>query len=185
MIREVLEKVARGYLPATNEPFRDNALAGYLRKDAAEAISNALQNSYYVCKGSPGQGVWADVPWIGIFDPTVTSSATCGYYVVYLFAADMQKIYLVLGQGTTAVREEFKTNTRAALIRYAGIMRDRLPEAKARFSGDPISLNGTSTLARDYEPTIALSATYDLTSFLLKRSSAMICERWSGCTRCS
>ena len=34
-------------------------------------------------EGSPGQGNWAAVPWISVFDPAITTSATRGYYVVY------------------------------------------------------------------------------------------------------
>src|SRR5262249_52580282 len=36
-------------------------------------------------EGSAGAGNWAAVPWISVFDPAITTSATRGYYVVYLF----------------------------------------------------------------------------------------------------
>lgn len=162
MIRESLEYVGAHYLAATQQTFSKHTIADYLRQQAAHAVSDAIGNSYYICKGSPGQGNWADVPWIGIFDPTVTDTATRGYYVVYLFSADMQHVYLCLGQGTTAVREEFKRDTHDALIRFGGLMRDRLPEAKGRFSANAIELHGNTTLARDYEPAVALSVGYDI-----------------------
>ena len=169
MIREALVHVASRYLAAINEPFKDHPLANYLRDFVPPAITEALGSNYYLCKGSPGQGNWADVPWIGIFDPTVTTSATRGYYVVYLFSADMQNISLALGQGTTIVREEFKRNTHDALNRFAGLMRDRLPEARARFQGRNIDLRGRTTLAHDYEPATAISVTYDATALPSER----------------
>lgn len=161
MIRECLEYIETHYLAATVQTFSKHPIADYMRQQAAQAIADAVGNSYYICKGSPGQGNWADVPWIGIFDPTVTETATRGYYVVYLFSADMRRVYLCLGQGTTAVRDEFKRDTHDALLRFAGLMRDRVPEAKGRFAPGAIELGGASTLARDYEPAIALSTVYE------------------------
>jgi 5-methylcytosine-specific restriction protein A len=59
-------------------------------------------------EGSPGQGNWAAVPWISVFDPVITTSATSGYYVVYLFHATKPIVHLSLNQGATKVREDFK-----------------------------------------------------------------------------
>ena len=102
------------------------------------------------------------MPWIAVFDPTVTTSATRGFYVVYLFASDMSAVYLSLIQGTTVVREEFKSDTHDELRRLSELMRARLPEAKGRFSAEPIDLKGRTRLAQDYEPATALSVRYPL-----------------------
>jgi len=59
----------------------------------------------------------------------------------------MQRVYLCLAQGTTEVREEFGAKAVDALVRFAGIMRDRVPEAWKRFSLAPIELLGSSLLA--------------------------------------
>jgi 5-methylcytosine-specific restriction protein A len=161
MIRETLEHIAKNYLASKEEGFTSHPLANYLRHDGPAAISEALGNPLYLCKGSAGQSDWADVPWLAVYNPNITTTATEGYYVVYLFAADMARVHLCLAQGTTKVREEFGRNTRDALMRFAGVMRDRLSEAKDRFSAQAIELHGSSTLARDYEPSIALSASYE------------------------
>ena len=162
MIRETLSRIADQYLSAKNNNFTGHPLANYLRHDAPAAIAAALDNSLYLCKGSAGQSDWADVPWIGVYNANITTTATEGYYIVYLFDAEMTKVHLTLAQGTTKVREEFGRNTHDALTRFAGVMRDRLPEAKGRFSPSAIALHGSSTLAKDYEPSIALSASYDV-----------------------
>ena len=63
-------------------------------------------------EGSSGAGNWAAVPWISIFDPSVTTSATRGYYVVHLFHTSDPVVHVSLNQGTTAVREEFGNRAR-------------------------------------------------------------------------
>jgi 5-methylcytosine-specific restriction protein A len=162
MLREALSYIAANYRNATTQDIAGNAVAQFIRGDAAEVVRNALGNDHFQVTGSPGQGNWADVPWIGIFDPPVTTSATRGFYIVYLFAADMAAVYLTLNQGTTSVREEFKSQTLSELRRLAELMRARLPEAKGVFSAEPILLKGRTGLPQDYEAATALSARYDL-----------------------
>lgn len=45
------------------------------------------------------------MPWIAVFDPAITTSATRGYYVVYLFHAEQPLVHLSLNQGTVAVSD--------------------------------------------------------------------------------
>ena len=144
------------------EPLKEHFLADYLRKEAPTEIAASLHNPAFMVEGSPGRGNWAEIPWIAIFDPVVTTTATQGYYPVYLFSADMSSVYLSLNQGTTSVRKEFKAGTHEELGRLAALMRARLPEAAGRFSQEPITLNGVGELAEDYEAAAALSAQYSI-----------------------
>jgi hypothetical protein len=41
------------------------------------------------------------VPWIALLDPDVTTTATDGLYVVYLYTADSDAVYLSMNQGAT------------------------------------------------------------------------------------
>ncbi len=163
-IRDVLKDIADTYVAAKAEPFTGNPVAAYLRQDAPVAVSSALGNPYFRVTGSPGQGQWAEVPWIAVFDPNVTTSATNGQYVVYLFAADVGRVFLTLAQGTTIIREEFGNGTHGELRRRAELIRARLPERLSRFSDAAVELGGTTTLARDYEPSVAFATAYDLSS---------------------
>ena len=81
---------------------------------AAEAVEQALGElqAGFLVEGSAGKGPWAAVLWISVFDPAITTSATDGYYVVYLFHVNQPIVHLSLNQGTTKVREEFKAQTR-------------------------------------------------------------------------
>jgi len=49
---------------------------------------------HFIYKSSPGRPPnWASVPWLGIFDPNVTTSPQRGYYLALLFSVDMKRIY--------------------------------------------------------------------------------------------
>ncbi len=71
--------------------------------------SSFINKENYLITGSAGQGNWADVPWIAVFDKEITTSATIGYDIAYLFRADMSGVYLSLNQGWTYFKENYKT----------------------------------------------------------------------------
>jgi 5-methylcytosine-specific restriction enzyme A len=109
-----------------------------------------------VVEGSPGQGNWATVPWISVFDPVMTTSATRGYYVVYLFHSHQPLVYLSLNQGTTAVREEFASKAREVLADRAEFMRKRVADYStmlpASISGRALDCRGTTSLVTRSAP---------------------------------
>ena len=116
-LRETLQRILSDYRDAIEVPLQGHPLAQFIRGEAAETVSAALGElgAGLVVEGSPGQGNWATVPWISVFDPAITTSATRGYYVVYLFHAHDPVVHLSLNQGTTAVREEFHARAREIL----------------------------------------------------------------------
>ncbi len=57
-------------------------------------------------EGSIGRGVNTNYPWLGIFDNRVSTGATNGFYVVFLFSDDFEDIYLTLNQGSTIQTKE-------------------------------------------------------------------------------
>jgi 5-methylcytosine-specific restriction enzyme B len=76
-----------------------------------EQLPFILQDRY-VIKGSVGQGVWTNVPWIDIMNKEVTTSTQRRYYIVYLFSDDMSKLYLAFAQGVTETPKEEITTSR-------------------------------------------------------------------------
>jgi 5-methylcytosine-specific restriction protein A len=159
-LQKTISSIAKGYAAASNEEFAGHELAKFIRRDAPKALVSAIGSPGFIAKGSSGQSTWADVPWLAVFDPFVTVSATRGYYIVYLFSADMRFVYLCLGQGTTAVKEEFGRAWRAELRRRAQLIIDRTSSSVAGLSKELISLGGATTLAQSYEPAVALSKRY-------------------------
>src|SRR5208282_2412328 len=132
-LRDTLATIITEYPSAKAEPFAANPLAAFIRQNAAEAVEEALGElgEGLQVEGSAGAGNWAAVPWISVFDPAITTSATHGYYVVYLFHIAKPVVHLSLNQGTTAVREEFGARAREILQDRADLMRKRV----ADFSG--------------------------------------------------
>jgi 5-methylcytosine-specific restriction enzyme A len=163
-IREVLQNILTKYLAAKSEPLESHPLAQFIRKDAEDAVQQALGElaAGLMVEGSPGQGNWATVPWISIFDPAITTSATRGYYVVYLFHANAPIVHLSLNQGTTTVRKEFKVRTREILQDRADLMRKRVAEYTQALAANEIELGSEEGLPGDYMAGHALGKTYFL-----------------------
>jgi hypothetical protein len=78
--------------------------------------------------GSGGKGTATLTPWVGFFDPDETTSPEEGLYAVYLFAADLRSVSLMLLQGITKLdRELGHREARAHLASQAAAIRAALP----------------------------------------------------------
>lgn len=90
-MRDALIRILNEYISNKAQPFADNALADFLRHGAPDEIRRVTYlTSKYLVKGAAGQGNWAEIPWICVFDKDITTSAQEGYYIVYLFDANME-----------------------------------------------------------------------------------------------
>ncbi len=104
------------YLNATGEDFTKHPVANHMRHDFRDAVKVAVgTNDRLIFKGSAGQGTWSKGPWVGIFDPLITSTPQSGYYPVYLFREDMAGVYLSLNQGMTEAKKLYKSDAKTAL----------------------------------------------------------------------
>jgi 5-methylcytosine-specific restriction protein A len=165
-LRETLERILTSYHDATVAPLEGHPLAQFIRGEAEETVSAALGElgAGLVVEGSPGQGNWAAVPWISVFDPSITTSATRGYYVVYLLHAHEPVVHLSLNQGTTAVREEFHARAREILRDRADLMRKRVGDFTEKLPVHGIDLGSMARLPGDYVAGHALGVSYSLDS---------------------
>src|SRR5450759_252567 len=163
-LRETLQTILADYPKAKSEPLESHALAQFIRGEAEDAVQAALGvlGAGLLVEGSPGQGNWAAVPWISVFDPAITTSATRGYYVVYLFHAHEPVVHLSLNQGTTAVREEFAGKARDMLADRAEFMRKRVAEYGTLLPVQTIELGSNARLPGDYVAGHALGTSYTL-----------------------
>lgn len=163
-LRETLQTILTDYPSAKSEPLEGHVLARFIRQDAKTTVQEALGElgAGLVVEGSPGQGNWATVPWISIFDPAITTSATAGYYAVYLFHANESTVHLSLNQGTTKVREEFGARTREILRDRGDLMRQRVADFAQLLPIGIIDLGTESRLPGDYVAGHALGKTYAL-----------------------
>ena len=114
--------------------FMGGALWHCVKHFNSETLANAIETALGVrqtgllVEGSPGQGNWAQVPWAAIFEPGITTSATRGFYPVYLFDIGGGSVHLSLNQGTTTVRQEFGRLTQQVLADRAALMRKRVQD---------------------------------------------------------
>jgi 5-methylcytosine-specific restriction protein A len=106
MLQSVIEKVLHEYPIVSKENFKNHPFASYLRNDVPSLLSKSLNLlDIYSIKASPGNGAWAWVPWIAVFNKLITDSVTSGIFLVYLFRADFSGIYLSLSQGTASQKK--------------------------------------------------------------------------------
>ncbi|MED1410376.1 MULTISPECIES: MrcB family domain-containing protein [Bacillus] len=100
-LREGFLMVMDGYLDAKKGSTKDHRLAKFFREDITAEIKRLpfIDHSKYSVTGSAGIGVWASIPWIAIMHKDITTSTQRGYYIVYLFSEDMERLYLTIGQG--------------------------------------------------------------------------------------
>jgi 5-methylcytosine-specific restriction protein B len=88
--------------------------------DRLQALVSKIGYENIIVKTSIGQGGFADVPWICLFDPRITTKASAGHYPVYLFAADMKQLYLAYcisngemdknAEGSSKLKEKLATD---------------------------------------------------------------------------
>lgn len=106
-LRAFVERFLNEYVQEKSNTFAGNPLGEFIRNSATKLVKQAgnLSDSDYVVTGSVGQGNWAMVPWLGVFNKKITTSATKGVYIVYLLAKDGKTLYLTFNQGCTELRK--------------------------------------------------------------------------------
>ncbi|WP_434778908.1 MrcB family domain-containing protein [Neisseria sp. Ec49-e6-T10] len=100
-LNEAIHQILSNYLQTKTAPFTKNKLASFIRNDIPKRIIKNVVSSTENLKfsGSCGMSQWSEVPWIAVLDKRITSTTQEGFYVVYLFQADMKGVYLSLNQG--------------------------------------------------------------------------------------
>lgn len=115
-LRAAFSRLLEAYPESVHSSFAGNPIAEFIRKDLVESVKEIVgPNQRYLVQGSAGQGVWAQVPWLAVFDRFVTKSAQDGYYVVYLVRQDCRGLYLSLNQGVTQLRGQYGSGTKETL----------------------------------------------------------------------
>lgn len=124
-----------------------------------------LVTAGYTTKGSAGSGAGARCPWVAIFDPDETNTATRGMYVVYLFAADMKTVALSLNQGVTELTKIHGAPKARGLLRSeADAIFAELPTEKTKGLDSSIDLKSTAELPKAYEAGNIAARVYDTNS---------------------
>lgn len=127
-LRTIVEKILNEYIGARKEVFAGHTMGLFFRNEIPKTIyaTGIVNEETHLITGSVGQGNWAFVPWVCIFNRSVTLSATKGVYIVYLLAKDGKTLYLTFNQGCTDIR---KSHTKVDTI---AIMRKKAADVVAR-----------------------------------------------------
>ena len=131
-MREQILRFMQECPAAKSQPFADNPFGVFVRTEIPKKIyeTGLVDRAKYLITGSVGQGIWSKVPWIGIFDRSITTSATQGVYIVYLLSKDSKRLYLTFNQGCTEIR---KQHNKRDTIR---IMHDRADQIRGKVSSN-------------------------------------------------
>ncbi|GAA1937385.1 MrcB family domain-containing protein [Amycolatopsis minnesotensis] len=141
-----------------------DSAAQVLLRSAGTELAPLARGYTIVGRGGMGQGAY--VPWIAVFDPDETETATRGLYVVYLFAADMSTVSLSLNQGVTDARKQWGSKARGRLADQSAAIRERLERSLITGLAETIDLHNTSQLPGDYEAGNLVARTYTIASML-------------------
>jgi len=136
MLREFLQNISEGLSDGIPNFYKENPLAISIREDGKRIIESLLPDHYsdYKVEGSAGRGRWADIPWVAIYNCSITDKASQGYYLVYLIPNSSNKIILGLAQSFQEAEKEFGKDSNQNLDKQAEIMRMKIPEFESLFS---------------------------------------------------
>lgn len=158
LFKDYLLRVLTNYQTEKETQYSKNKLADFIRNEplSIDIISN-LDSTKYKISASAGNGQWAVIPWLSIYDRKITESAQKGYYIVYLFTADLSGVYLSLNQGYTFYQKNYaREDPKKKIELVSKYWQANLPFLKDinGFNSNKINLNykGTGTvLPKGYE----------------------------------
>lgn len=104
-MRDQIQRFMQECPMAKSQPFGGNPFGIFVRSEIPEALfeTGLVDRDKYLINASVGAGNWAMIPWICIFDRSITATATKGVYIVYLLSKDSKRLYLTFNQGCTEI----------------------------------------------------------------------------------
>ena len=122
-----------------------------------------FDNEKYLIKSSIGAGQKSEIPWVCIFNRSITTSATQGIYICFLFRKDMTGFYLALGQGITTFEEVYGTDKYINITKVASYFKNLIDNDE--FDKESIDLKGNKPLSKGYEKGTIISKFYEKNNY--------------------
>lgn len=163
-MREFVEKFTAEYVSAKQETFAGHQFGNYVRNVVPRIIYNTgiVDEEKYLVTGSVGQGNWAAVPWVCIFDRQITTSAQKGVYIVYLLSKDGRTLYLTFNQGCTEISQQHSKRETIEIMRNKAEKIAAKINSRGFLSDQNASLGeGLTQLAEFYEKGIIFYKAYN------------------------
>lgn len=151
------------YVPAKQEVFAGHYMGNFFRNEIPSIIYNTgiVQSDSYLVIGTVGQGNWATIPLICVFDKRITTSAMKGIYIVYLLSKDGNSLYLSFNQGCTDIRKgHTKKETIEIMHQNAEDIRNRIDARGFRADNDAKLGSSLTDLGEFYQEGIIFYREY-------------------------
>ena len=153
-MKAIIDKILNEYVAAKRQTFAGHPMGSFFRNEIPSYIyrTGIVDSRTHLITGSVGQGNWATVPWVCIFDRNITTTATKGVYIVYLLSKDGKTLYLTFNQGCTDIRNSHsKADTIKIMRQKAADIASRI-NARGFASDERIDLgSGLTELAELYQ----------------------------------
>ncbi|KHS72450.1 5-methylcytosine-specific restriction endonuclease [Pectobacterium brasiliense] len=165
-LQEKFQIIAKGWVAATQEGFTNNPIANLLRKELKKEIENIVGqfDSNYEVEASAGAGNWANVPWVSILNPKITSTTQEGVYPVYLFKSDGSGFYLSLNQGTTSPAKKWGKKVAEERAEYIKKQLLKKIPGLEYWGVKDINLKANTPLGKSYEKLSVIARYYSTDS---------------------
>lgn len=155
--KKLISQIASQYHIEASKKLSENKVAPLIIKEFPKYIQKSayINSQKYIVKGGMGgKPHIAEIPWVAILRTKITDTPTRGIYIIYLFSADMQKVYLSLNQGVTFLRENLddlgEGNSVEVLSVAAKVIRSLLGDIPENINLEKIDLKSQRKLAKGY-----------------------------------
>ena len=161
-LRGLLAEFASKYPAARKESLKGHPVADLMRRSIAGEISAmGVFGDGYMVRGSVGKGGWAEIPWAAVFDLDETDTLHHGLFVIFIFSADMESLFLCLDQGSVTYFDSHgRTETNRHLEENSAALIEDLDTGG--FDTGRIDLKATSSVGRFLEIGCVCSRRYDV-----------------------
>ena len=153
-MRNQIQRFMQDAPGAKTQSFANNPFGVFVRTEIPEALydTGLVDRQKYLITASVGAGNWAMIPWICIFDRSITTSATKGVYIVYLLSKDSKRLYLTFNQGCTEISNSHGKRETIRIMREKADEIVGFTDAHGFSAGDAIHLGENLTsLGQFYE----------------------------------
>lgn len=173
-LKKVIFKILNEYQAVYTKVWESNSykdeLLTYFNTTAKEEVQKVvrLKNSDLLIDSSTGTGRTTKTPWIAVLDKRITTKASEGTYIVYLFNKDEKSVYLALEQSITEAVKRAKNQ--GASGRNLKVTIDKiLSDEKQRVlnyidNGSFITDTYISTGKKDFDKTAVMYKKYSIES---------------------
>ncbi|RJP90970.1 MAG: DUF3578 domain-containing protein [Desulfobacteraceae bacterium] len=168
-LKDIFISIMEKYPSArSNSPYPgDGTMKNSIEISATNAIQSFISGKWnhinWKIEGSVGKGQWATIPWIAILNTAITKTVSQDVYIVFLFSAKGNKVFVTLNQGTGGINRAQSGQVQSELREeyLSKILEKNLTFNKGALPNNSLEGDG-NTRAKAYEEACILWKEYKL-----------------------